>query len=71
MNNEILTSIVLGKRSGRKQFAVLIDPDKVEIEVRSARQKVKGFDPIAIRDGKIARVTTYYNLTDWMMQVAG
>ena len=25
----------------------------------------------AIRDGKIARVTTYYNLTDWMMQVAG
>ena len=29
MNNEILTSIVLGKRSGRKQFAVLIDPDKM------------------------------------------
>ena len=25
----------------------------------------------AIRDGKIARVTTYYNLTDWMMQVSG
>ena len=24
----------------------------------------------AIRDGKISRVTTYYNLTDWMMQVA-
>ena len=23
----------------------------------------------AIRDGKIARVTTYYNLTDWMAQV--
>jgi steroid delta-isomerase-like uncharacterized protein len=23
----------------------------------------------AVRDGKIARVTTYYNLTDWIMQV--
>jgi len=25
----------------------------------------------AIKDGKIARVTTYYNLTDWIMQVSG
>jgi steroid delta-isomerase-like uncharacterized protein len=25
----------------------------------------------AIRDGAIARVTTYYNLTDWLTQVAG
>jgi steroid delta-isomerase-like uncharacterized protein len=25
----------------------------------------------AIRDGRIARVTTYYNLTDWLMQVSG
>lgn len=25
----------------------------------------------AINDGKIARVTTYYNLTDWIAQVAG
>ncbi|MCB1520292.1 MAG: nuclear transport factor 2 family protein [Hyphomicrobiaceae bacterium] len=25
----------------------------------------------AIRDGRIARVTTYYNLTDWIAQVAG
>lgn len=24
-----------------------------------------------IRDGAIARVTTYYNLTDWIMQVTG
>ena len=24
----------------------------------------------AVRDGKIARVTTYYNLTDWITQVA-
>lgn len=24
----------------------------------------------AVRDGKIARVTTYYNLTDWIAQVA-
>lgn len=25
----------------------------------------------AIEDGKITRVTTYYNLTDWIAQVAG
>jgi len=25
----------------------------------------------AIRDGLITRVTTYYNLTDWLVQVAG
>lgn len=25
----------------------------------------------AVNDGKIARVTTYYNLTDWIAQVAG
>jgi steroid delta-isomerase-like uncharacterized protein len=25
----------------------------------------------AIRDGRIARVTTYYNLTDWLLQVTG
>ena len=25
----------------------------------------------AIRDGKIARVSTYYNLTDWLAQVTG
>jgi hypothetical protein len=24
----------------------------------------------SIRDGKISRVTTYYNLTDWIAQVA-
>lgn len=24
-----------------------------------------------IRDGRIARVTTYYNLTDWLVQVTG
>lgn len=25
----------------------------------------------AIKNGQIARVTTYYNLTDWLMQVTG
>jgi steroid delta-isomerase-like uncharacterized protein len=24
-----------------------------------------------VRDGRIARVTTYYNLTDWLLQVSG
>ena len=26
---------------------------------------------IAVKNGQIARVTTYYNLTDWIMQVTG
>jgi steroid delta-isomerase-like uncharacterized protein len=25
----------------------------------------------ALRDGKLARITTYYNLTEWIMQVSG
>jgi steroid delta-isomerase-like uncharacterized protein len=25
----------------------------------------------AVKDGRITRVTTYYNLTDWLMQVTG
>jgi steroid delta-isomerase-like uncharacterized protein len=25
----------------------------------------------AVRDGRITRITTYYNLTDWLLQVAG
>ena len=24
----------------------------------------------AVRDGRIARITTYYNLTEWIMQVS-
>lgn len=25
----------------------------------------------SVKDGKLARITTYYNLTDWLMQVTG
>jgi hypothetical protein len=25
----------------------------------------------AVRDGKVARITTYYNLTEWIVQVSG
>ncbi len=36
-----------------KGHLVLTDPDKVEIDVRSARQKVNGADPIAIQNGHV------------------
>ena len=36
-----------------KARLVLTDPDKIEIEVRTAQQKVRGGDPIAIRDGRV------------------
>ena len=32
---------------------VLTDPDKIEIDIKTARQKVNGADPIAIHDGHV------------------
>ena len=33
--------------------------------------KLPGGTFFAVKDGRITRVTTYYNLTDWLMQVTG
>ena len=38
-------------------------------DARGQTYALPGGQFFAIRDGKIARVTTYYNLTDWIMQV--
>ena len=43
------------------RWVIPVEPDTVVLEHHS----------VAIRDGRIARVTTYYNLTDWIAQVAG
>ena len=43
------------------------DPGLPEARGQSYRLPTGTF--FAIRDGKIARVTTYYNLSDWMRQV--
>lgn len=36
-----------------KAHLVMTDPDKVEIDVRSARQKVNGADPLAVQNGQV------------------
>ena len=39
-------------------------------DARGQTYALPGGTFFAIRDGKIARVTTYYNLTEWIMQVS-
>lgn len=39
-------------------------------DANGQRYALPGGTFFAIRDGKIARVTTYYNLTEWIMQVS-
>jgi steroid delta-isomerase-like uncharacterized protein len=40
-------------------------------EAKGQTYKLPAGTFFAIRDGKISRVTTYYNLTEWITQVAG
>lgn len=39
-------------------------------EAKGQTYRLPGGAFFALRDGKIARVTTYYNLADWMAQVS-
>lgn len=39
-------------------------------DAKGQRYALPGGTFFVIRDGKIARVTTYYNLTEWIMQVS-
>lgn len=40
-------------------------------EAKGQTYRLPGAIFFAIRDGHIARLTTYYNLTDWLLQVTG
>jgi steroid delta-isomerase-like uncharacterized protein len=40
-------------------------------EARGQTYKLQAGAFLGLRNGKIARVTTYYNLNDWLTQVAG
>ena len=40
-------------------------------EAKGQRYSLPAGTFFAVRDGRIARVTTYYNLTDWIVQVSG
>ncbi len=74
---EELTDIVLfsaqdGTR-GAAEFVVngtyLMTDDGLP-EARGQTYRLPGASFMSLKDGKIARVTTYYNLADWLKQVA-
>lgn len=73
---EELTDIVLfeaeGGRRGAAEFIVngtYLHTDGDLPEAHGQTYRLPGGSFFDIRDGKIARVTTYYNLADWIRQV--
>lgn len=74
--DETLTELVLFEAEGGARAAaeymvngtyLETDPGLPEARGQSYRLPAGSF--FSLRDGKIARVTTYYNLADWMAQV--
>lgn len=74
---ETLTEIVLfsaeGGTRGAAEFMVngtYLETDAGLPEARGQTYRLPGGSFMSLRDGKICRVTTYYNLADWLRQVA-
>lgn len=75
---EELTDLVLfGAQDGTRAAAEFIvngtylKTDDGLPEAKGQTYRLPGGSFFELRDGKITRVTTYYNLADWMAQVAG
>ena len=74
---EELTDIVLfsaeGGTRGAAEFTVkgtYLETDSGLPEARGQTYRLPGASMMTLKDGKITRVTTYYNLADWLAQVA-
>jgi steroid delta-isomerase-like uncharacterized protein len=74
---ETLTDIVLfsaeGGTRGAAEFTVngtYLATDPGLPEAKGQTYALPGASMFTLRDGKIARVTTYYNLQDWLRQVS-
>lgn len=74
---ETLTEIVLfsaeGGTRGAAEFMVngtYLETDAGLPEARGQTYRLPGGSFMSLRGGKICRVTTYYNLADWLRQVA-
>jgi steroid delta-isomerase-like uncharacterized protein len=74
---ETLTEIVLfsaeGGTRGAAEFMVngtYLETDAGLPEARGQTYRLPGGSFMTLRDGKICRVTTYYNLADWLRQVS-
>lgn len=74
---EDLTDIVLfsamGGTRGAAEFTVngtYLQTDPGLPEARGQTYRLPGASLMTLQDGKITRVTTYYNLSDWLLQVS-
>ena len=74
---EELTEIVLFSAEGGTRAAAefmvngtYLETDAGLPEARGQTYRLPGASMMTLRDGKIARVTTYYNLADWLRQVS-
>ena len=74
---EQLTDIVLfsadGGTRGAAEFTVngtYLQTDPGLPEARGQTYRLPGASLMTLQDGKITRVTTYYNLSDWLLQVS-
>lgn len=69
--------VVLASADGRRAAAeyniegIYLETDEGMPPADGQRYGLPGATLFAITDGRISRVTTYFNLTDWLMQVAG
>lgn len=69
--------VVMVARDGRRaaaEFNVVgtyLNTDQGLPEAKGQSYRLPAGTFFEVREGKIARVTTYYNLTDWIAQVAG
>ena len=74
---EELTEIVLFSAEGGTRAAAefmvngtYLETDAGLPEARGQTYRLPGASMMTLRDGRIARVTTYYNLADWLRQVS-
>ena len=67
---------VIGNGRGRAAAEYVVEGEYLATDeglpaARGQRYTLPGGAFFDVRDGKIARVTNYYNLTDWLRQVGG
>lgn len=73
---ETLTDMVIFSNEGRAAAEYVVNGTYLETdpglpEARGQTYRLPAGSFFDIRDGKISRVTTYYNLADWAGQVGG
>lgn len=74
---QLIDVVVMGDASGTRfaaEFTVVGEYLKADAGMppaRGQRYRLPAGAFLAVSDGKIARVTTYYNLQDWLAQVSG